>query len=88
MFDQGSISGQNIDYIAKSAGYDRCSVMNKPPRSVASAIKYAPVPHNTIWKVSFLKELLNVRDGDLCVGNEEEGKKEEIQQLINTVSTD
>ena len=89
MFDQGSISGQNIDYIAKSAGYDRFSVMNESPRSVASAIKYAPVSHNSIWKVSFLKELLNVRDGDLCVGNEEEGfSKEEIQQLINLVSTD
>ena len=89
IFDQGSISVQNIDSIDKSARYDRFSVMNINPRTVASEIKYAPVPNSEIWKVKFLKERLNVRNGDLCVGSGEESfSKKEIQDLICMISTD
>ena len=90
IFDQGSNSGQNINRIALSAGYTRYSVMKMSPSCVANAITYCPVPKESEWKVSFLKELMSVRDGDLKVGKDEDDDsftKEEINQLIGIVAT-
>ena len=90
VYDQGSICGQNINFIAKNAGYDTYTMMKTSPRHVASSMKYFAVPEESLWKVSFLKELISIREGDLSVGNEEEGgfSKEEIKDLIDTISTD
>ena len=90
VYDQGSITGQNINFIALKSGYNRYSVMEISPRHVANSMKYSEVPKESMWKVSFLKELLSIRNGDLSVGNgEEEGfSKKEIQELIFNISTD
>ena len=90
VYDQGSTCGQNINYIAENAGFSRYSVLKISPRHVASSMKYSVVPEESMWKVSFLKELLSIRDGHFSVGNEEEGgfSRDEIQELINIITTD
>ena len=89
--DQGSISGQNLTYIAVNSGFDRNSILTFCPRTVSNDIRYAPVPEDCAEKVTFLKELLQIRDGDLDVCFDE-GKdfltKEELQDLIFLVSTE
>ena len=86
IFDQGSICGQNIEFIAKQSGNTRYSVMNMSPIEVANSMNYFPTPKDCLGKVTCLMELLEVRDGDLQIG---EGgfSKEEIQTLINFIST-
>ena len=90
IFDQGSICGQNIEFIAKQSGNTRYSVMNMSPIEVANSMSYFPTPKDSLWKVTCLMELLEVRDGDLQIGDDQdEGgfSKEEIQTLINFIST-
>ena len=50
-------------------------------------MKYSVVPEESMWKVSFLKELLCIQDGHFSVGNEEEGgfSKDEIRELIDNI---
>ena len=47
---------------------------------------YAPIPKDDVWKVSFLQELINIRSGALHVDGID-FKKEEIQDLINMITT-
>ena len=65
IYDQGSITGQNINLIASSSGYNRYTVMKMTPNCVANAIKYSPIPKESEWKISLLKELISLRDGEL-----------------------
>ena len=90
VYDQGSISGQNVNLIASNAGYTRYNVLKMSPSCVANSIKYCPVPKESEWKIPFLKELISVRDGDLRVGEDDddaEFTKKEIEQLIGLVAT-
>ena len=66
--------------------------MNMSPREVANSMNYFPTPKDSKGKVTCLMELLEVHDGDLQIGDDqdedEDGfSKEEIQQLINFIST-
>ena len=71
--DPGSISGQNINLIASSSGYNRYTIMNMTPNCVANAITYSPIPKESQWKVSQLKELISLHDGDLYMAVDESG---------------
>ena len=90
IYDQGSISGQNLNLIASSSGYNRYTVMNMSPNCVANAITYSPIPKESQWKVSLLKELISLGDGELCMSEDESGNgfsREDFQNLIAFIST-
>ena len=90
IYDQGSITGQNINLIASSAGYSRFNVLNMTPSCVANNIRFSSVPEDSIWKVQLLKELISLRDGELCMrenDNEQGFSREDLQNLIAFVST-
>ena len=67
--DQGSNSGQNINLIANNSGFSTYDVLKMAPSCVAKDIKYSSVPKDSEWRIGFLKELINVRDGSLSVGS-------------------
>ena len=90
VYDQGSFTGQNIDLIATSAGYNRYTILNMTPNCVANAIKYSPVPEESQWKIQLLKELISLRDGELCMMDNEYGQefsRDELQNLIAFITT-
>ena len=84
--DKSSISGQNLNFIANNSGYSFESLLNTCPKIISNAMTYAPIPKDDIWKVSFLQELLNIRSGALNVDGIDL-KREEIQDMINMVTT-
>ena len=88
--DQGSNSGQNINLIAQNSGYNKYNVLQMDPSCVAKEITYSSAPKESTWRIGFLKELINVRDGNLNVGglNDDEGfSQKEIEDLIYIVAT-
>ena len=90
IYDQGSNSGKNINLLALNAGYNRYNVMSMAPSCVAKEMTYSTVPKECTWKIDFLKELINVRDGNLSVGSPEDNESfsmKEIGHLINIVAT-
>ena len=90
IYDQGSITGQNINLIASESGYNRFNILNMAPSCVANEIRFSPVPEESKWKIQLLKELLSLCDGELCMRedeNEQAFSREELQNLIAFVST-
>ena len=88
--DQGSNSGQNINLIASNAGYSRHNVMKMEPTCVAREMSYSSDPKESIWTIDFLKELMNVHNGNLsvvCLEDDESFSIKEIGHLINIVAT-
>ena len=60
------------------------------PSCVANEIRFSPVPEESKWKIQLLKELISLRDGELCMRedeNEQAFSREELQNLIAFVST-
>ena len=90
IYDQGSITGQNINLIASNSGYNRFEILNMTPNCVAKEIRFSPVPEESVWKIQLLKELISLREGELCMRedeNEQSFSREELQNLIAFVST-
>ena len=75
VYDQGSISGQNLNLIASNAGYTRYNVLKMSPSCVGNTIKYCPVPKESEWKIPLLKELISLRDGELYIEDDENGQE-------------
>ena len=89
--DKGSISGQNLNYISNKSGYSIHSLMKTSPKTVSSAMKYFPTPEKDQWKIPFLHELLDIRNGNLHLEINEGNDNftpEEIQELIHLITTD
>ena len=60
------------------------------PNCVAKEIRFSPVPEESVWKIQLLKELISLREGELCMRedeNEQSFSREELQNLIAFVST-
>ena len=87
--DQGSSSGQNINLIAQNSGFNRYDVTKMDPSCVAKEITYNSVPKESTWRIGFLNELINVRDGNLSVSfpNDEGFSNKEIEDFIYIVAT-
>ena len=91
VMDQGSISGQNLNFVSIHSGYPSHSILKMSPRAVSNDLRFYPVPEDSAWKVNFLKELISLRDcDDLHIESQTDQEfltKEEIQDLIALVST-
>lgn len=63
--------------------------MKTSPKTVSSAMKYFPTPQIDQWKIPFLNELLDIRNGKLQINEGEDTfTPEEIQDLIHMITTD
>ena len=59
-----SVTGKNLRNIMLLT--DKVSIADLTPED-ASSIKYREVPEKEFWRIGFLKELIELRDGDLQV---------------------
>ena len=90
VMDQGSISGQNLNFVSIESGYSRQSILKMAPKAVINEMKCFPVPEDSAWKVNILKELIDIRDSVLHIGTKDDENfltKKEIEDLIVLVST-
>ena len=82
--DQGSITRHNLNSIEKDSG---CTdLLSYSPKYISSKVRYAPVPETEEWRVSFLKELISLRNNDMVL-EDSQFTQNEIQDLISMVAT-
>ena len=78
--DAQSITGSNLRNIRLLLEKDDSFKLSKTD---ANEVKYHPVDDENVWKVRFLKELIEIKHGDLTVDLDHE----EIQEMIDHIST-
>ena len=78
--DVQSITGSNLKNIRLLLNKEDDYKLSK---SDATDVKYHPVDNENVWKVRLLKELIEIKHGDLTVGLDHA----EIQEIIEHIST-
>ena len=80
--DKHSITCQNLEYISKECGFD--NPLENP--GAMNNVKYKEIPGEEAWRVNFLKELVQLRDGAFVL-DQDQFSVEDISDLINFVAT-
>ena len=80
--DCRSVTGSNLRNILLLTNKDDISQLQN---SDITRIVYMPVPDNEMWRIEMLKELIEVKWGDVVIDNFEEGEiNEMIEELCRT----
>ena len=79
--DTQSITGKNIRNIQILVNMNRYECLTK---SVTKKLEYAPVPNDSKWKISMVKELIDVK---YDVNELQELSMIEIEEIINHICT-
>ena len=80
--DKHSITCQNLDYISNECNLD---AHNANPSEVLQS-EYHEVPVDEVWRVEAIKELLEIRNGNLILGNDQ-FSKDDITDMIDLIAT-
>ena len=80
--DKHSIPCLNLDYISEECNLDAHTIKSWD----VLQSEYREVPDDEVWRVDAIKELLEIRNGELTLGNGQFSKND-ISDMIDLLAT-